>query len=118
MCSRWSTTLIERRRSHVDERRQDVHADDAAGRGDRAQVLVAEVAVVVAQRARARMRRDDDARRELEHVVDRRRGEMRDVEQDAEPLELSDRAHAAGRQAAARLLVRASPPRAAHATSA
>ena len=44
--------------------------------------------------------------RELEHVVDRRGGQVRDVEQDAEALELRDRAHAGRGQAAARFLVR------------
>ena len=62
--------------------------------------------MVVAQRAGTGMRRDDDARREVEHVVDGRGREMGDVEEDAEPLQLRDRAHARGRQAAAGLLVR------------
>ena len=44
--------------------------------------------------------------RQLEHVVDRRRREVRHVEQDPEPLELGDRAHAARGQAASGRLVR------------
>ena len=51
------------------------------------------------------MRCDDDAGREVEDVVDRRGGKMRDVEDDPEPLKLRHRTHACGRQPATRLLV-------------
>ena len=97
---------VERRFGLVDERGEDVHPDHAAGRGDAAQVLVAEVAMVVAQRAGARMRRDDGAGRQIENVVDRRRREVRHVEQNPEPLELRERAHAARGQPAPGRFVR------------
>ena len=106
MCSMWSTTRSSVGSSSSTNIGRTFIPITPPVAAIAAQVLVAEVAVVIAQRPGARVRRDDDAVRELEHVVDRRRREVRDVEEDPEPLELCDRAHARRGKAAARLLVR------------
>ena len=62
-------------------RRPEPDADDAAGRGHAADLLVGQVADVVGHAADARVRDDDRAGRDGERVVDRGRRRVRQVEE-------------------------------------
>src|SRR5207244_8287558 len=60
-------------------------ADDAAGRGDRAQLLVRQVPRGRADGVRVRVGRDDRSAGSAKDAAETARVEVRDVERDAEP---------------------------------
>jgi hypothetical protein len=85
----------------VDPGRERHDVNNAAFAGDRLELVVAEVARRIDQGLDRRMRRDDRrpaAREGLKHPGG---GELRDVDDDAEAIELVDRALAQRREPAA-----------------
>ena len=95
---------VDRRVLGVDEAGEQVEADHAARRCDAAQLFIGEIAMVIAERSRSRVRCDDRTSRELEDVLDTGRAEMRHVEDDAESLHLAEDGNACSRQSTTRLI--------------
>jgi hypothetical protein len=67
---------VDRRILCVDEAGEQVEADYAASRCDTAQLFVTEIAMMIAESSRRRMRSDDRTGRELEGVLDAGRAEV------------------------------------------
>ena len=95
---------VDRRVLGVDEAREQVEADHAACRCDAAQLLIGEIAMVIAERSCGGVRCDDRTSRELEDVLDTGRAQMRNVEDDAESLHLAEDSNAGPWQSTARFV--------------
>ena len=80
---------VDRRVLGVYEAGEQVETDYAARRCDAAQLFIGEIAMMIAERSRSRVRCDDRTSGELEDMLDTGRAEMRHVENDAEAVHLS-----------------------------
>ena len=78
---------------------REIDHDDAAVPRQRAQHVVGHVARMVRERAAGRVRGDDRRPRDLEGVVERLVGDVRDIDHHAEPIQLADHVPAERRQA-------------------
>ena len=83
--------VVDRGVALAQEGREEVDAHHAAGAGDAADVLVGEVAVVVAQRSRGGVGGHDRPGGDLQDVRHARVAEVADVVDHAEPLHQPDR---------------------------